>query len=258
MTTRAPRAALAALAAALCALPVGCGKKQAAKPGASQSVAPTSKPAPADAPETAPKGIPASIAAISRDTPEKAAASLRKLAETTLDPNAFAAHIDPSQAALASKFVGPAMIYFARHADLRRAAEERFGPSGAEEAMRPAVFFQVDLGNGLRESFDAARFEEVRRAGPTAYVMGNGKDGQPVGAAICFRENQGDWLLLLADGDKPWNETKLSNLAALVGGPMSGASPISKALGDLAQRTRAGEFKTSADLAAAIEKLNRG
>ncbi len=258
MTMCSHRPVLAALVVALAALPAGCAKKPATKPPSPPSGAATGAPAPPAEQPAGARGIPAAIGAIARDTPEKAAASLRRLSETTLDAGAFAAHIDPSQASLAAKFVGPAMIYFARHADLERAATERFGRSGAEEAMRPAAFFQIDLANGLRESLDAHRFEEVRRAGPNAYVMSNGADGQPVGAAMCFRENQGEWLLLLADGDVAWTETKLSNLAAMVGGPMSSAASLSKALGELAQRTRAGEFKTAADLAGAIEKLNRG
>lgn len=252
------RATLAIACAAACICFAACGKKQASAPSPGGSATTGASAASPKAAAT-PKGTPAAIASISRDTPERAAASLRKLAETSSDPAVFVAALDPSQAPLAGRFVGPMLIYLAHLGDLRRAAVEKFGPSGAQEAVNTAAsFYQVELGNGLAEMFDAATFEDVRRAGPSAYVMSNGADGQPMGDAMCFREHQGEWLLLLTTGDAPWAEAKLSNLAGLLGGPMTKAPAIAKSLSDLAKRTRAGEFKSSADLVAAINALRAG
>lgn len=264
------------VAACLCALaaavgPAGCGKKQKApdaKEGATASApAPTAPPSgalpanpgSAQAPAGS-RGIPGAIDSVARDTAEKAAASLRLLADTSRDPAAFGAAIDPSQSALAQKFVGPAFIYWRAQKDLAEAARARFGTEGAQAALEASNVYQVDLGNGLRELLDAARFEEVRRDGPRAYVMSNDEAGQPQGAAVCFRENQGEWLLLLMlpSGETPWPEAQLSNIAALVGGPMTNAPRLASALREIAVRIERGEFKSVEAVTSAIHLATGG
>lgn len=231
-----------------------CGKKEESKaarpaqPAAKASAAPSNEP---------PRGVPARLdasAPAAKDTAERAAQALRRLALTTTDPAAIAPLMDPSQASIAGKFVPALLIHMARVEEMLRAAREKFGDEGAKAVNPAATVYSIDLGNGLREMFSAERFEEVRRDGAQAYVMSNNAKGEPQGAPLVFRDNQGDWLLLLCDGDKPWDDKKLGQYSIL-SGPVASAGKLNAAIEALTARIRQGEFKTAADLAATVNSM---
>lgn len=181
----------------------------------------------------------------SRETPELAARSLRHLAITSWDPKFIRDFMDPSQSELVEGFLGYALIYYAALAELRDAAAARFGEEGGVAIDHAPLFIVVELGNGLREMFVGERFEVVRREGSTAYVNPMLEDGQPIGAPLVFRDHQGEWLLLLADGDDPWPSQRLSMYTSMMRGPMEhGAISQARALGELARRVHRGDIRS--------------
>lgn len=186
-----------------------------------------------------------------RDTAVNTIASIRLMARTAQSGDFINGWMEPSQTG-ATRFVGPLLIYYAARADLRDAARERFGEEGADAVLQSATFFEVDIGNGLIEMFDAHHFEEARRVGPTAYVMANMADGQPMGAAIVLRENQDEWYLMLAEGEVPWEDKDIARLAGMMSGALQSAPPIARKLSEVAARVRAGEIKSIDELVAAI------
>lgn len=241
------------VAAVLVVAAPGCGKKDEAakvpKPAAPNAAAP--------APSGPPKGVPARVSgpfSAAKDSPERAAQTLRRLAETMTDSAGVAAMIDPKQSSIAGQYIPGILMVYARGWSLSRLAEEKFGAAGAAAAASALQVYTVDLGNGLREMFEAERFEDVRRDGAQAYVMSNNADGQPMGAPLVFRDNQGDWLLLLCDGDVPWDDAKLGKFAAVLAGPMKNAPGVAASLDALADRLRKGEFTSADALAAALNQ----
>lgn len=202
----------------------------------------------------APPSPTANVAAPSRTTPTDAAIMLRWLAERSESQSDLLAGIDPSQANTAGVFVAPTLIYYARLAELQRTAAARFGPQEDGAIDESSLFFVLDLGNGVRELFDAHRFEEVRRVGSVAYVMAM-IDDQPVGAPIVFRNNQGDWLLMLMDGDTPWPDARIALLQSLLSGPVEGLVDYAMRIEGVTKRLRAGEIKTLEQLRAEVDAL---
>lgn len=183
---------------------------------------------------------PAASFEVSRDTAEQAAMSIRHEASTSEDPGFIASYLDPAQATTASKFLGGSLIFYARAQALRDAAVGALGEDAAPVVDRATMFYTVQLENGLREMFAADRFEEVRRAGPMAYVMATRDDGQPMGDAIVFRDNQGEWLLLLTTGDELWADARLGQLAGALAGPSDNAAVQAIKWDGLIERLRAG------------------
>lgn len=242
--------ALALTAALSAAFVAGCGKKesgsQASKPAA------TTK-----APASSTAATPAARPPVKRDTPEAAAASIRSIASTSFDPAAIKPFLDPSQSEATSKILAPMLIYYSRLADLRRAANESFG-AGAGDMVASSASYTVDFGNGVREMFDAHHFEDVRRDGGKAYVMATLEDGQPIGAPIVFKEHQGEWLLLLCDGDDPWPASRLNQLATTLAGPLQGAISAARTLESHAAKVRSGEIKTLDELLATMAPTRQG
>lgn len=200
----------------------------------------------------------------SRATPELAARSIRQLARTTWDPSFVAEYIDPSQKWSGSQggamtggapaLVGPALIYYARLHDLRTAAIERFGPEAGPAIDEAATFFQLDaLQNGLREMFGAAKLEQVNQIGPLAYVAPLDETGEQVGASIVVRENQGEWLWVLLEGNTPWDTRRIGFFTAFIAKPLEeGAVPFAREFDALAGEVRAGKV---ASLPALIERV---
>ncbi|MBL0921338.1 MAG: hypothetical protein IBJ10_04320 [Phycisphaerales bacterium] len=237
------RTALILLAVASAAA-VGCGKREEPKSADKAGASPASA-------VPAPRG-PVSI---TRSSPVGAAESIRELAgrETAID--FLDAWVDPSQSG-SSGLVGPCLMQFARQAALMDAAREKFGDAGADAVAELTASFSVDLGNGLAEMFEADRFEEVRRDGGRAYVMATLADGQPIGDPIVFKDNQGDWLLLLADGDNPWDPSRLGGYIAALGGALSVADKRAIAIDALIAELRAGRIDSVQALSAAIERIN--
>jgi hypothetical protein len=206
---------------------------------------------------TSPGG--ASTPASEKPTPTEVALlaqSIRTQAETTTDIGFMDGLIDPSQSA-ASRVVGPVLLIYARNAALIDAARDRWGDDGAMAASESLQAISIDLGNGLAEMFEADHFEEVRRDGGRAYVMANMADMQPLGDPIVFKDNQGDWLLLLCDGDEPWAESRIGMFASTMTESLKSAGDRASRLDDLTARVRAGEVDSVGDLKAEIERLDR-
>ncbi len=245
----ARRRELALVTVAACAmLASGCGKKES---GASASKTDaTTKTSATPAPK------PAAATTDKRDTPIAAAESMRTISLTSTDPSALAAYLDPSQAAITSKVLAPMMLYYARLAELRRAANSAFG-SGAGDAIASSAAYTIEFGNGIREMFDAHHFEDVRRDSGKAYVMATLDNGQPIGAPLVFREHQGEWLLLLSEGDDAWPEKRLGTFGATLAGPLQGAVNDAKRFDALITRVKSGELKTLDELTAAMAALRQ-
>lgn len=247
----AKRREIAALTLALIAMSVaGCGKKES---GGTPAKSETAAKAPAAA--ATPASKPAASAS-KRATPVAAAEAMLALARASSDPAALAPYLDPSQAATTSKVLAPMMLYYARLAELRRAANEAFG-SGAGDAVASSAAYTVEFGNGIREMFDAHHFEDVRRHDGKAYVMATLADGQPIGAPIVFKEQQGEWLLLLCEADEPWPATRLGTYSNLAG-PLQGALSDLKMFESLTARIRNGEIATLDALTAAMAASRQG
>lgn len=227
----------------------GCGRDEEENSNAGGAAPEGSAPAVAAAPK--PRGP----VTISRSDAVSAAASIRELAGRETAPNYLDAWIDPSQSG-ASGLIGPSLMQFARHAMLIEAAREKFGDAGADVAARLNGSFSVDLGNGLNEMFEADHFEEVRRDGGRAYVMANLADGQPIGDPIVFKDNQGDWLLLLADGDEPWSESRIGLLMSAIGGALGRANERAAAIDRIIADVREGRIENVKQLEDAITKLD--
>lgn len=224
---------------------VGCDR--------SEKKAETADTTPAAAPAPAPKAR--GPVAITRSDPAGAAASIRQLAEHETNLTYLDAWIDPSQSA-ASALVGPTLMQLARHAMLLDIAREKFGDAGADAAARAAESFDVDLGNGLAEMFEADHFEEVRRDGGKAYVMANLADGQPIGAPIVFKDNQGDWLLILCDGDEPWPANRIGVMLGALGGALGKLDGRAMILDQIIADVREGRIQSASQLAEAVDRLN--
>lgn len=238
------RLALAALIASL----AGCG-------GGDEEPAPADRAA-APAPSAAATRPPAPTE-ISNASAEASAASIRTLAETSTDASFMAAWMDASQST-APVFVGPVLMVYGREAALRRAAVERFGEEAGAAIDAVPASIDVTLENGLKEMFQAHHFEEVRRVGPTAYVMATLEDGQPIGDAIVFRENQGEWLLLLAEGDVTWPEARIGRFVALLGPTLQATPQYAARIDDLTARVRSGEIATVEQLTQALAAARQG
>lgn len=254
MCAMARRRELAAVTLAVCAMFVsGCGKKES---GSSTPQTDASSKTAAQQPAAA-TPAPKLAASSNRDTPVAAAESMRRLAETSTDPSALAPYLDPSQAAVTSKILAPMMLYRARVSEITRLANTTFGP-GAGDAVASTVSYTVEFGNGIREMFDAHHFEDVRRDSGKAYVMATLENGQPIGAPLVFRENQGEWLLLLSEGDNPWPESKLGTFGATLAGPLQGALNDVKRFDTIITRLKAGEIKSLDQLTAALAGATQG
>ncbi len=250
----AKRREIAALTLALFAATVaGCGKKESGSKPARTEQSAKALGATSATPAAKPSTTPADL----RATPVAAAESIRKIASSSLDPTALAPFFDPSQASNTSTVLAPMLVYFARLADLRRAAHEAFG-SGAGDVVSSSAAYTVEFGNGIREMFDAHHFEDVRRHADKAYVMATLADGQPIGAPIVFREHQGEWLLLLCNGDDPWPESRLATYGSTLAGPLKGALEDAKAFESLVSRIRSGEIATLEALTAAMGAIRQG
>lgn len=228
---------------------VGCGRDEEETNNAGGETAPG--PAPVATAPAKPRGP----VTISRSDAVSAAASIRELAGRETALNYLDAWIDPSQSG-ASGLIGPSLMQFARHAILVEVAREKFGDAGADAAARLNDSFSVDLGNGLTEMFEADHFEEVRRDGGRAYVMANLADGQPIGDPIVFKDNQGDWLLLLADGDEPWSEARIGLLMSAIGGALGRADQRAAAIDRIIADVREGRIENVKQLEDAIAQLN--
>jgi hypothetical protein len=213
----------------------------------------------APAPETKPF-------APSRDTPEHTAHSIRELAKSTWDPAFIVEYIDPSQKWTGSgggaqtggapALVGPALIYFSRLHDLRSAAIEKFGDEAGPAIDESATFFQIEaLGNGLREMFGAAKLEQVNQIGPLAYVAPLDETNEQVGASIVVRENQGEWLWVLLEGNTPWDQKRIGFFTAFLAKPLEGSIEYARAYETMAERVRAGEYGTLSELVESIRTL---
>lgn len=200
------------------------GSQDASSSGAPSSVAATN----GAAPEQRAPFVP------SRETPVQAANSIRELARTTMDPTFIVEYIDPSQkwsnseggeqTGGAPALVGPALIYFARLHDLREAAIARFGDDAGPAIDEAATFFQIDaLANGIKEMFGAAKLEQVNQIGPLAYVAPLDETGEQVGASIVVKENQGEWLWVLLEGNTPWDQRRMGFFSAFLTKPLEGA-----------------------------------
>ena len=214
------------------------------------------KPAAGAAAEAPPaRPAPRGPVTITRSDPESAAASIRELAGRETSLTYLDAWIDPSQSA-ASGLVGPTLMQLARHAQLMDVAREKFGDEGADVAARVQDSFSVDLGNGLAEMFEADHFEEVRRDGGRAYVMANLADGQPIGAPIVFKDNQGDWLLLLCNGDEPWSASRIGTMMSALGGAMGHGDKRAAVIDQMIAGVRDGSIQSASQLAEAIDRLN--
>lgn len=216
-----------------CAMAGGCGEREreaerASAPAASQAAARSWSP-PAE---------------VSRGSAELSASSIRHLAETTDDPAFIRPYIDPAQASTAGTFLGGTLIFLARAEALRDAAVGALGEGAGGVVDRATMFYSVELENGLREMFRAASFEEVRRAGPMAYVMATDSGGQPMGDAIVFRDNQGEWLLLLATGDEVWPDVRLGQFSGALAGPSENAAEQAVRWDGLIERLRAGSVES--------------
>ncbi len=205
----------------------------------------------AAAPAPKPKGP----VTLTRSDPAGAAASIRELAGRETNLSYMDAWIDPSQSA-ASALVGPTLMQLARHSMLMDLAREKFGDAGADAASRAAESFDVDLGNGLAEMFEADHFEEVRRDGGKAYVMANLADGQPIGAPIVFKDNQGDWLLILCDGDEPWPANRIGVMLGALGGTLGKLDGRAMLLDQIIADVRDGRIQSASQLAEAVDRLN--
>jgi len=227
----------------------GCGRDEEEANNAAGDAAPA--PAPVAAAPAKPRGP----VTISRSDAVSAAASIRELAGRETALNYLDAWIDPSQSG-ASGLIGPSLMQFARHAILLEVAREKFGDAGADAAARLNDSFSVDLGNGLTEMFEADHFEEVRRDGGRAYVMATLADGQPIGDPIVFKDNQGDWLLLLAEGDESWSESRIGGLLAALGGALSGLDQRAMAIDAIIADVREGRIENVKQLEDAITALN--
>ncbi|TVQ59590.1 MAG: hypothetical protein EA379_10430 [Phycisphaerales bacterium] len=199
----------------------------------------------------------AHISAPVRDTPEQAAATLRWLAEQQSDPAEIVASIDPSQSSTIGRVLAPMLIYYGHTADLRRAVAHRWGDEGVALVNDAASFYTIDFGNGLLELFEADRFEAVRRFGSLSFVMATLESGQPIGAPLVFRDNQGEWLLMLTDGDDPWPQERIANFVMLLSGPVSSAPLYAREFGRIASRVREGLIGNLDDLAAALDAIPR-
>jgi hypothetical protein len=202
----------------------------------------------------------------SRDTPEHTAHSIRELAKTTWDPAFVVEYIDPSQKWAGSDggaqtggapaLVGPALIYFARLHDLRSAAIEKFGDEAGPAIDESATFFQIDaLENGLREMFGAAKLEQVNQIGPLAYVAPLDETNEQIGASIVVRENQGEWLWVLLEGNTPWDQRRIGFLSAFLTKPLEGSIEYARAFETMAERVRAGEYGTLSELIESVRTL---
>ncbi len=201
----------------------------------------------------------------SRDTPENAAHSIRELAKATWDPTFIVEYIDPSQkwagadgaqTGGAPALVGPALIYYARLHDLRSAAIAKFGDEAGPAIDESANFFQIEaLGNGLREMFGAAKLEQLSQIGPQAYVAPLDETNEQIGASIVVRENQGEWLWVLLDGNKPWDQKRIGFLAAFLTKPLEGSIDYAREFESMAERVRAGEYGTLSELIESVRTL---
>lgn len=202
----------------------------------------------------------------SRDTPVRAAESIRELARTTMDPAFIAEYIDPSQkwssleggemTSGAPALVGPALIYFARLHDLRGAAIERFGAEAGPAIDRAADYFQVDvLGNGIKEMFGATRLEQVNQIGPRAYVAPLDETGAQHGMSIVLKENQGEWLWLLLDKNEAWDHQRIGMLSAFMTKPLELAPAFAHEFEALAQEVRDGKVGSLSELTERIRSI---
>ncbi len=201
----------------------------------------------------------------SRDTPENAAHTIRELARTTWDPTFIVEYIDPSQkwagqggaqTGGAPALVGPALIYYSRLHDLRSAAIEKFGDEAGPAIDDAANFFQIDeLGNGLREMFRAASLEKLSQIGPQAYVAPLDETGEQIGASIVVRENQGEWLWVLLEGNTPWDQKRIGFLTAFLTKPLEGSIAYAREFEAMAVRVRAGEYGTLSELVESVRTL---
>lgn len=240
---------LSAILAFTAVLAAGCDRDKNKNNNAGAESAPPA--APAAAAPAKPRGP----VTISRSDAVSAAASIRELAGRETSLTYLDAWIDPSQSG-ASGLVGPTLMQFARHALLLEVAREKFGDAGADAAARLNDSFSVDLGNGLNEMFEADHFEEVRRDGGRAYVMATLADGQPIGDPIVFKDNQGDWLLLLADGDEPWSESRIGLLMSAIGGALGRANERAAAIDRIIADVREGRIENVKQLEDAITQLD--
>jgi hypothetical protein len=202
----------------------------------------------------------------SRDTPENAAHSIRELAKSTWDPTFIVEYIDPSQkwagagggaqTGGAPALVGPALIYYSRLHDLRSAAIEKFGDEAGPAIDESANFFQIDsLGNGLREMFGAAKLEQLSQIGPQAYVAPLDETNEQIGASIVVRENQGEWLWVLLEGNTPWDQKRIGFLSAFLTKPLEGSIEYAREFETMAERVRAGEYGTLSELIESVRTL---
>ncbi len=230
-----------ALTLTACTL-AGCGEDEAPTTAAPATSAPSA--------EAPPQAMPERTDAVI------AAERLRELASTTTDVAFLDDWMDPSQAAMA-RVAGPALMMYARHAELVTAAREKFGDDGAAAAAQAATAITVELGNGMVEMFEADHFEEVRRDGGRAYVMSNLADMQPIGDPIVFKDNQGDWLLLLCDGDEPWPESRIGMYSSTLSESLKNVGARAAKLDELIDRVRSGSVSSVEQLRDEVAGLEK-
>ena len=209
-----------------------------------------------DAPPPEPPTPTSHITAPVRETPEQAAATLRWLSEQRTDASDLVASFDPSQANTIGRVLAPTLIFMAQTAELRRTAVRHLGEEAGRAVDEASTIYAIEFGNGLAEMFEADAFDDVRRFGSLAFVMAM-REGQPIGAPIVFRENQGEWLLLLTDGDDPWPQDRIANYVALLTGPVSSAPVYAQRFAQVGSRVRSGDIRSVESLRAALEDALR-
>ena len=87
--------------------------------------------------------------------------------------------------------------------------------------------------------------------------MSNLADMQPIGDPIVFKDNQGDWLLLLCDGDEPWPESRIGMYASTLTESLKRIGERAAKLDDLIARVRSGAVSSVEQLREGVAKLDR-